>query len=405
MWHIASPVDPSAPPRAVRYPQAGTANAEVTLHVVGVDGSRVDVEWDREAFEYVAAVSWTDEGPPLALVQSRDQRDVQVLGIDPDSGATQLLWDDHDDVWTDLIPGVPAWLPGGRLLTTGHRDDTRCLLIDGEPVTPAGLQVDAVIAAGDSVTFRATEDPTEMHVWRLSSDGTLSRLSDRAGVHAAAAGGDLTVLVSETMDEGLPAAVALRAGQPIHTFERRAETPELAPRPSFPTLGTRELRAAIFTPGGVAPDAPLPVLMDPYGGPHFGRVTRAGRGLLESQWLADQGFVVIVADGRGTPNRGVAWDQAVHRNLADPAVEDQVEALHAAAERYPFLDLGRRSPSAAGRSAAISPVWRCCNAPRCSTRASPARLARTSASTTRTTRSATLARRRTIRTRTSARTS
>ena len=46
--------------------------------------------------------------------------------------------------------------------------------------------------------------------------------------------------------------------------------------------------------------------MDPYGGPHFQRVTAARRGWLESQWLADQGFAVIVADGRGTPGRGRA---------------------------------------------------------------------------------------------------
>ena len=59
-WHISSPVDPAAEPRSVRYPQAGTANAIVTLHVVEMDGSQVDVKWDRDAFEYVAAVSWTD---------------------------------------------------------------------------------------------------------------------------------------------------------------------------------------------------------------------------------------------------------------------------------------------------------------------------------------------------------
>jgi dipeptidyl-peptidase-4 len=340
-WHIGSPVDPAYPPRAVRYPQAGTPNAEVTLHIVGVDGSRVDVEWDRVAFEYVAAVSWTAEGPPLVLVQSRDQRDVQVLGIDPDSGATVLLWHDHDDIWTDLVPGVPAWLPGGRLLTVGHRDDTRRLLVDGVPTTPPPLQVDSVITAGDDVIFRATDDPTEMHVWRLSMDGTLSRLSDRAGLHAGAAGGDLTVLACETMDEALPTTVALRAAEVVHTFERHAETPELTPRPEFTLLGAQELRAAILTPEGAEPDARLPVLMDPYGGPHLGRVTRAGRGLLESQWFANQGFVVIVADGRGTPNRGVAWEQAVHLDLIDPALDDQVDALHAAAERYPFLDLSK----------------------------------------------------------------
>ncbi|MGZ8580819.1 MAG: DPP IV N-terminal domain-containing protein [Actinomycetota bacterium] len=76
VWHIASPIDPAAAPRAVRYPRVGTPNAIVTLHVLGIDGSRVDMMWDREGFEYVVAVSWTEEGPPLALVQSRDQRDV-----------------------------------------------------------------------------------------------------------------------------------------------------------------------------------------------------------------------------------------------------------------------------------------------------------------------------------------
>ena len=203
------------------------------------------------------------------------------------------------------------------------------------------LQVDAVISAGDDVIFRGTDDPTEMHVWRLSGDGALSRVSDRPGLHAAVAGGDLTVLVSDTMDDALPTAVALRNGASIHTFVQHAETPVLTPKPTFAILGSRELRAAIFTPNGATPPEPLPVLMDPYGGPHFGRVARATRGLLESQWFADQGFVVVVADGRGTPNRGVAWDQAVHRNLADPAVQDQVDALHAAAERHPFLDLSK----------------------------------------------------------------
>jgi dipeptidyl-peptidase-4 len=62
---------------------------------------------------------------------------------------------------------------------------------------------------------------------------------------------------------------------------------------------------------------------------------------LESQWFADQGFAVLVADGRGTPYRGVAWEQAIHHDYIDVALADQVEALQTAAERYPFLDLDR----------------------------------------------------------------
>jgi dipeptidyl-peptidase 4 len=341
VWHIGSPIDPAVQPRAVRYPQAGTPNAIVTMHVLGVDGSRVDVDWDRESFEYVVAVSWTDEGPPLALVQSRDQRDVQVLAIDPDSGATELVWADHDDRWTHITPGVPAWLPGGRLLTVGHRDDTRMLLIDGDRATPAGLQIDGVIEAGEDVWFTATREPTEMHVWKLTAAGSLEQVSDGAGQHTGVASGAVAVLGTETVDEPLPRARLVRDGETLHVFERVAEHPVITGVPAFLSSGPKALRTAMFTPGGRDPAEPLPVLLDPYGGPHWGRVVRAQRPLLESQWLADQGFVVLVIDGRGTPFRGVAWDHAVYRNYVDVALEDQVEGLYAVAERHGFLDLSR----------------------------------------------------------------
>jgi len=340
-WHIASPIDPAAPPRAVRYPQAGTPNAIVTLHALGLDGSRVDVGWDRDAFEYLVAVSWTDEGPPLVLVQSRDQREVQVLAIDPDHGDTEVVWADHDDRWTHITVGVPAWLPGGRLLTVGHRDDTRSLLIDGEPVTPPGLQVESVLEAGDDVWFRATREPTEMHVWRLGADGSLAQVSEGEGLHTAVANRDLAVVVTETDDAPLPTARLVRHDEVLHTFGRVAETPSIAGRPTFLSAGPKELRVAMFTPAGREPSRPMPVLLDPYGGPHFGKVVRAQRPLLESQWFADQGFAVLVIDGRGTPFRGVGWEQAVHRSYVDVALEDQVEGLHAVAARFPFLDLAR----------------------------------------------------------------
>ena len=51
--------------------------------------------------------------------------------------------------------------------------------------------------------------------------------------------------------------------------------------------------------------------------------------------------VEAVADGRGTPNRGIAWEQAVHHNYFDAALEDQVEVLHSAAERFPFMDTSK----------------------------------------------------------------
>jgi dipeptidyl-peptidase-4 len=83
------------------------------------------------------------------------------------------------------------------------------------------------------------------------------------------------------------------------------------------------------------------VLLDPYGGPHSQRVLAARGAFLTSQWLAEQGFAVVVADGRGTPGRGPDWDRAVWHDLAGPVLADQVEALHAAAEHHRDLDLAR----------------------------------------------------------------
>ena len=341
VWHIASPIDPAAAPRPVRYPQAGTPNAIVTLHVLGIEGSRVDVTWDREAFEYVVAVSWTEEGPPLALVQSRNQRDVQVLAIDPDTGVTEVVRRERDDLWTHITTGVPAWLAGGRLLTVGHRDDTRSLLIDGEPASTTGVQVASVLDAGSTVWFCATREPTELHVWRLDEHEGPVQMSEGEGQHTAVIGGDLAVMVSETVDEPLPTARLIRDGEELHVFDRAAEVPVIVAHPTYVSVGARELRTAMFTPSGREPGEQLPVLLDPYGGPHWGRVVRAQRPLLESQWFADQGFVVLVIDGRGTPYRGVSWEQSVHRSYLDHALEDQVEGLQAAGGRYPFLDLSR----------------------------------------------------------------
>jgi dipeptidyl-peptidase-4 len=85
----------------------------------------------------------------------------------------------------------------------------------------------------------------------------------------------------------------------------------------------------------------LPVLCDPYGGPHGKRVTTAAASYPTSRWLAEQGFAVVIADGRGTPGRGPAFDRAVAGDLAGPVLDDQVEALQSAAAQFPDLDLTR----------------------------------------------------------------
>jgi dipeptidyl-peptidase-4 len=120
-----------------------------------------------------------------------------------------------------------------------------------------------------------------------------------------------------------------------------AAVPLVQPNVTIRHVGPRRLATALLLPEGTPDDARLPVLLDPYGGPHAQRVVQAQAAYLTSQWFADQGFAVVVVDGRGTPGRGAAWERAIHGNLADPVLEDQVEGLLALAAEDPRLDLSR----------------------------------------------------------------
>ena len=341
-WHIASPADPAASPVPMAYPAAGTVNADISLAIIGLDGSRVDVSWDRDTFEYLARASWAPRTNPVIAVQSRDQRTVLILEVDPHTGETTELARQSDSDWVELVPGTPTWM-GERLVTAEDRGLARRLVIDGIAVTPDTLQVRGVIAADENrVVFIASDDPTETHVWQLDVNSELERLTDQPGVHSAATGGDIIVILRAATAERDASVEAVTPTERI-PIASSASTPPLSPLPQFSVVSHRELRTAVLYPSddtGVGSE-PLPVLLDPYGGPHAQRVLKARSPFLVSQWFADQGFAVVITDGRGTPARGPAWERAVAGDLAHPVLEDQIEALDALAQHHPRLDLDR----------------------------------------------------------------
>ena len=340
-WWIASPLDPSEPPRVVRYPHAGSDNADVTLAIVGLDGTQVEVDWARGEFEYLCDASWAPRANPTLTVQSRDQRTLAVLAVDQRTGATTEIHRQHDDAWVELVPGAPTWM-GDRLVTVIDKDDSRRLCVDGVAVTPIGVHVRRVIdVIDDAVYVAATSDPTEVHIARVGADGSFAWLTDEPGVHGAAFGGKCAVVASSSMHEAGARFSVRRGGATVASIESFAETPVVTPNVEFHTVGELELRVALVLPRDLPRDVKLPVLLDPYGGPHALRVQKASNAFATSQWFADQGFAVIVCDGRGTPARGAEWERSVRGDLATLALEDQVTALHEIADRFVRLDLSR----------------------------------------------------------------
>jgi dipeptidyl-peptidase 4 len=71
-FHLTDPANPAIEPVRLPYPAAGTPNAEVSLHVLDLDGRRVEIGWDRAAYPYLVSVLWDAGGPMTLLVQARD---------------------------------------------------------------------------------------------------------------------------------------------------------------------------------------------------------------------------------------------------------------------------------------------------------------------------------------------
>ncbi|MBB4929855.1 dipeptidyl-peptidase-4 [Lipingzhangella halophila] len=369
-WTISDPGTPEAAPRTMAYPAAGTANADVRLAVFPVPpaGEPHDpveprwVEWDRATLPYLARAGWTNHGSPTIVfsAQSRDQRTLTVFRADPATGRSTELRTDTDEVWVEIMSGVPAFTARGELVWIGP-DETgaareRRLFVGDREVAPRDHYIRSVVDVdGEYILYSASPDgaPATVALWLLdlkAGSSTPVGLPGMTGegVHSGRMRGGTVVVQRRDLASTAVRTAALRdvttAEQPPATgIASLAEKPELpAPRVRMWHAGERGIPTALVLPSWYKPSSePLPVLVDPYGGPHAQRVLAAGSGYLTSQWFAEQGFAVLIADGRGTPGVGLRWEHAVNGDLATPVLDDQVSALHDAAERFGGLDLTR----------------------------------------------------------------
>ena len=194
-------------------------------------------DWDREGFEYVVSVRWASSGL-FVVVQSRDQRRMQVLEVDPSSGTTRLRREDFDPAFLDVVAGTPAVLDDGTLVWTAIADDTRRLLFGEQIMTPPGLQVRSVLDVdGSTVLFSASDEPTEVHLWTASAAG-LERQTSEPGVHSGRRAGGTTVVFSRTLERDGTDVTVRRGGAIVGRITSRAETPVPVPRVSIDSYGS-----------------------------------------------------------------------------------------------------------------------------------------------------------------------
>jgi dipeptidyl-peptidase-4 len=232
------------------------------------------------------------------------------------------------------------------LVIVDDRDGVKRLIVDGNAVTPLTLNVRSVVSvANEAVVFMANEiaHPEALSAWKWTSD-SLTPLTPLDGMHSISLGGPTSVVrrASTSLTRATITVTTTLHGSPsTHNVASFSEEALVRPNVQFIRAGAKQIPCALILPRDIKPSTKLPVLMDPYGGPHAQRVVDAYAAHCTSQWFADQGFAVLVVDGRGTPGLGTEWERAVYLDLATTVLEDQVDALRAVAADHPELDLDR----------------------------------------------------------------
>lgn len=358
-WTLHDPADPASAPTVVKYPYAGSANAEVTLHLLDLDGGWVDVHWDREIYPYLVSVSWSDVGGPLITVLRRLQQHGLVLAVDPRTGETQVHAELADPRWVEPIPGTPTYLSDGRVLIGGELAhdgyDARCLFADGTLLTPPNLYVRRVCGrigvanaqhSGELLVEASEGEPSEQYLYRVTAHAgapivDAHRIGTGSGWFTGFAGGQTLVVGALGLDHSGAQWTVYRGDERVGELTNLAATPPYAPRPVLERVTDRRLPTGVLYPRNHVAGRRLPVLVDVYGGPGHQEVLSIRSRWLERQWWADAGFAVAVVDNRGTPGVAPSFEKVMHRRMADVVLGDQVDALRALADKHPDLDLSR----------------------------------------------------------------
>lgn len=354
--HIADPFRPEREPASWPYPRPGKKNVQVRLGIVGVDGGETRwVDWNRDRFPYLATVRWEKDAPLTLLVQNRLQSAAELLAVDAATGGTRTLLAEKDPAWLNLDQSVPRWVDGNSFLWSTEREGRWQLELRDRSgalvrrLTPPELGYRRLLhveADAKTAWVVASPEPTEEHLFRISLAGEEEpgAITVDPGHHDAVfAGesGDFVHSLSSASGE-LRWAVRRKDGTSAGVLRSVAEVPPFLPEVELLTLpGEAPLRAAVVRPRNFDPRFRYPVVVFVYGGPLAQVVTSPRERWLRQQWVADHGFIVVSVDGRGTPGRGRQWERAIHRNLIDVPLEDQVRGLQALGARIGGMDLGR----------------------------------------------------------------
>ena len=345
------------------YPRAGTANAAVELWIMAPDGSgRIKADLGSDPDFYLARVDWAKDGATLYVQRlSRDQKRLDLLAVDPATGASHILFGERAATWLNLLKTDIVPLGDGSLLWASARDGFMHLYRwragKWTQLTKGAWEVTDIVGVdegrGRAFVSGTRDTPLERHLYAIDLGRRADpvRLTEPGFVNDGDVDGTGGHMIVRRSNATQPPQVYLADSTGARTLwvseNKIAGDHPLAPyvdalvQPEYGTIAAADgqtLHWQMFKPA-MAPGARHPVLFYVYGGPHQPIVQKQwlGNYTLPFDYLVQQGWIVFTVDNRGTSFRGTKFDAPIYRALGGPEVADQLGAL-AWLKTQPFVD-------------------------------------------------------------------
>ncbi|CAD7335664.1 S9 family peptidase [Sphingomonadales bacterium 56] len=333
-----------------RYPAAGTPNALVDLYVMRPDGrGQVKVDLGDDSDIYLARVDWSKDGRTFYVQrQSRDQKRLDLLAVDPATGKSRIVLTERAKSWINLSNNFRPLSDGSFLWWSEKSGHGHLYHVRGGKwvaLTSGAWEVRDVVAVDErqgTVYFTGNrETPLEQQLYAasLSGKGALRQLTGDGWWNDAVMDSGATRLVISRSNTDQPKQVYLADsnGKQIRWLSENALTgdhpyaPYLAShaKTRFGTIRAADgstLYTRIMTPP-LEPGKRYPVFMLHYGGPGAGRVVTNQWGSPIYQYLVDRGWIVFAIDNRGTPDRGKAFEDQLYRAMGTVEIDDQLKGV------------------------------------------------------------------------------
>lgn len=344
-----------------RYPFAGKANAKVGLIIHSMaDAKDIAVDLGANPDFYLARVDWAKDGKSLFVQRlSRDQKTLDLLRVDPMTGAAKTVLSETSDSWVELHYDFKE-LTDGHFIWSSERDGNKQFYL----YDPKGQLVRQITKGDMPVSSLADVDekkgllyfqaglltPLEMGLYVVSykKPETPKMITPAGGWWATKVAG-AKVFMGTYSDPTTPPNTALYdlKGQKIRdiTPNRLDEShPYFAhkDRYSAPEFGIlkaadgQDLHWLMLKPVGFDPAKKYPVIVSIYGGPARAMATRSWVSPA-NRLFQENGYIVFTLDNRGTPGRSVAFGRAIYKQFGGPDIDDQIAGANWL-KTLPFVD-------------------------------------------------------------------